>query len=300
VDAVTGGEQAQAVVEDGGGVVLVEPARLPCVLLVLEALQTGLLGILAVARGVLVGPIRVLRDDVAEVAEHEELAGPGVAVGLDDGGLARCLDLLVVGDELRPRSRDLEPKLGVDLLVVEDRACLGCAEWGAVEAVVGGHHRGHARVELLRPRLVGEVDQVLVGVQRHQQRAGVVVEHVRHLAGGELRLVEVVALGATGLGLVVDLDAGLLGERLGEGLADRDVRRAVRRQEGDRDVAAAATAAGGLAAATASAAVAAGCERQGCDAGGREDDPSGPSVLHPYLHVGNVLVMASVPVQLSD
>lgn len=49
-----------------------------------------------------------LKERVWPVLALHQLAGPGVAVGLDDRGLARGLDLLVVGGEVGPRLRDLE------------------------------------------------------------------------------------------------------------------------------------------------------------------------------------------------
>src|SRR5690606_30936277 len=63
------------------------------------------------------------------------LRGVGVAVGLDDRVDARRLDRGVVGHELVPRARDLEAEVGVDALVVEDRAGELRAEGSAVDLV---------------------------------------------------------------------------------------------------------------------------------------------------------------------
>src|SRR4029078_12965512 len=65
------------------------------------------------------------------------------------------------------------------------------------------------------------------------ERAGVVLEQVVHLAGGEARLHDVVTVGALRARLHLDADVGgLLHERIDEGLRGGDRRLAVVDQEG--------------------------------------------------------------------
>ena len=117
--------------------VLVEEALLERLLQVLEPGERRLVDVLGLVVGVLLGPVGVLGEDVVEVAEHEQLRRPGVAVGLHDRGRrAGRLDRLAVGDELVPRRRDLEAELLVDVLVVEDGAGHRLAHRDAVDAVV--------------------------------------------------------------------------------------------------------------------------------------------------------------------
>ena len=94
VRAFARGDHAHAVVELGRAEVLVEVAGLEHVLLMLEARHRGRRGgVLRLVGGVVGGEVRHGGLHVVEVAEHEQLAGPGVAEGLDHGDLAGGLDL---------------------------------------------------------------------------------------------------------------------------------------------------------------------------------------------------------------
>ena len=86
-------------------------------------------------------------------------------------------------------------------------------------------------------RLVGEVEHGLRRVERLEQRAGIVAEDVGHLAGREPGLDEVVAIGAAGARLDLDLDVGIGGLEAGlHVLGDLHVEREVVDEVGERHV----------------------------------------------------------------
>ncbi len=79
VRALALGQHLQAVLELRRGEVLVHVAGVVHLLLVLEALDRGRRGgELGLVLGVLLGEVRLGRRHVVEVAEHEQLRGPGV------------------------------------------------------------------------------------------------------------------------------------------------------------------------------------------------------------------------------
>ena len=91
---------------------------------------------------------------------------------------------------------------------------MAAADRRAVDLAVGAVTTGLNAVEDVGlERLVGQVDQVLRRVERLEQRARVVEEHVGHLAGREAGLDDVVALAAARTRLDLDLDVGVLRPR---------------------------------------------------------------------------------------
>ena len=202
-----------AVVVRGRREVLVEQVLLERLLQVLEPGEGRLVDVLGLVVRVLLGPVGVLGEDVVEVAEHEELRGPGVAVGLHDrGGRAGRLDRLAVGDELVPRGGDLEAELA--------RRCPCCRARRRPSTARSATPYRPFSVETVLTKFSSSLSthawsarltRVVVGAERLQQRARVVLEDVVHLAGGEARLDQVVALGALRPGLDVDRDVGVLG-----------------------------------------------------------------------------------------
>ena len=198
--------------------------------------------------GVVGGKVRVGLRDVVVVGEHEQLGRPRVAVCLQDRRHTGGFELVVVGFELGPGLGHADPILLEDLLVVQDAAAHDRAERHAENLPVLRHGGQEHVLDVGDVRLLREVDERVGGVERLQQRAGVVEEDVVHLARGQTRLDQVVAVGASWPGFDGELHIRVLG-RVGSGERVRHVLR-------DRVVAGQDTQGHGCAASAAAACVA--------------------------------------------
>ena len=122
---------------------------------------------------------------------RDQLRDPGGLQADRDRDLARLLDLLARGEELRVGLRELvDARVLEDLLVVDDADRRG-ARRPDVGLVADAEQRARALRDRLDPALVAEVrEQAARGELLHRHRAAVAGphdEHVRRAAGPELR-----------------------------------------------------------------------------------------------------------------
>ena len=192
-------EHLQGVLVGRRAVVLVPPVALVGLLQALEAAQRRRrVGVVGLVGRVLLGEVGRLLGDVVVVGEDEQLRRPRRAERGADRGDPRLLQRVVVGGELLPRRRHGQAVLLEDVRSVEDAAAETGTERHAEDAVALAHRRDERVDDVVEHRVTGEVDDRLRRVERLQQRARVVEEHVGHLVRRQAGLDDVVAVGAAG------------------------------------------------------------------------------------------------------